>query len=271
MVNIFIKRYTYGYMLKKKLSGSVTWIDLESPNEAEVEEAAQIAGVKPSDAEDLLSPTSKHKIEFGETHAYVVLHFPAFKESRDGDAAYEVDFLITKNTIITNHYGEIEALNKLKIEDEGEKELFVHILGELIGNFERKLSSIDHWVRDIEKKMFSGKEKAAIFELSEASRHLTDFKKITAVHAETFTSLEVGGEKIFGKKFGVGTRVLAERSNKASVKLAVLSEWASELRETNSALLNVKQNETMRILTILTFISDVIIGGALIYLALNGH
>jgi len=258
-------------MLKKKTSGSITWIDLESPTDQEVEEAALAAGINVEAASDLLSPTTKHKIEFGETHAYVVLHFPAFRESRDGDAAYEVDFIITKNTIITTHYGEIEALDKLEIENAGEKELFVAILGELLGNFERKLSSIDHWVRDIEKKMFAGKEKEAIFALSEASRHLTDFKKITAVHAETFSSLEHGGEKIFGKKFAVGTRTLAERSNKAATKLSVLSEWASELRETNSALLNVKQNETMKMLTILTFISDIFIGGALIYLALNGH
>ncbi|MDB5266293.1 MAG: Mg2 transporter protein CorA family protein magnesium transporter [Parcubacteria group bacterium] len=260
-------------MLKKKSSKGATWIDLESPTEEEVRQAAEEAGVPIETAEDLLSPTSKHKIEFGENHAYLVLHFPSFKESRDGDAAFEVDFLITASTIITAHYGHVDVFDKIEIENdsESEKELFFTILGKLLENFERKLSSIDHWVRDIEKKMFSGKEKEAIFALSEASRHLTDFKKITAVYPDTFESLKKGGEKIFGKKFALGTSALSERSNKASTKLAVLSEWASELRETNSALLGIKQNETMKVLTVLTFISDVIIGGALIYLALNGH
>lgn len=258
-------------MLTKKTNGTAIWIDLENPTEAEVAEAAEAAKIKAELAEDLLSPTSKHKIEFGDAHAYLVLHFPSFKESRDGDAAYEVDFLITKDVIITAHYSHIEAFEKLDIAGETEKELFFSILAELLGNFERKLSSIDHWVRDIEKKMFSGKEKEAVFALSEASRHLTDFKKITAVYPDAFASLEIGGEKIFGVKFVQAIRILAERSSKSSSKLSVLSEWASELRETNSALLNIKQNETMKILTILTFISDIFIGGALIYLALNGH
>ncbi|MES2214168.1 MAG: CorA family divalent cation transporter [Patescibacteria group bacterium] len=258
-------------MLKKKSSKGATWIDLESPTIEEVTQAAEEAGIPTETAQELLSPTSKHKIEFGENHAYLVLHFPSFKESRDGDAAFEVDFLITSSVIITAHYGHIEAFDKIEVADESEKELFFTILGTLLENFERKLSSVDHWVRDIEKKMFSGKEKEAIFALSEASRHLTDFKKITAIYPDAFESLKKGGEKIFGKKFALGTNALGERSSKASAKLAVLSEWASELRETNSALLGIKQNETMKVLTVLTFISDLIIGGALIYLALNGH
>ena len=258
-------------MIKKKTFGSSLWIDLESPTEDEVNEAAKIAEINPTSIEELLTPSTRHKIEFGESHASLILHFPAFKESHDGDAAFEVDFIITKNTIITAHYCPIEALDKLVPIDESEKDLFFEIVGELLWNFERKLSSIDHWVRDIEKKMFSGKEKAAVFELSEASRHLTDFKKITAVYPDAFQTLEVGGQKIFGKKFAQSSHIISERVAKASAKLAVLSEWASELRETNSALLNIKQNDTMRILTTLTFISDVFFGMALIYLALHGR
>ena len=258
-------------MLKKKIFGSSTWIDLESPTNREVEEAATLAGLDPDMVQDLLLPSTKHKIEFGETHASIILHFPAFKESHDGDAAYEVDFIITKSVIITTHYCKIEAFEKIEPVNETEKELFFEIISELLGSFEHKLSSIDHWVRDIEKKMFSGKEKMAVFELSEASRHLTDFKKITAVYPEAFSTLEEGGQKIFGKKFGKSSHIISERVAKSSAKLAVISEWASELRETNSALLNIKQNETMKVLTILTFISDIFIGGALIYLALNGH
>ncbi|CAN5156407.1 hypothetical protein BH11PAT3_BH11PAT3_3080 [soil metagenome] len=258
-------------MLKKKIFGSSTWIDLESPTDKEAEEAAIFAGLEPDAIQDLLFPSTKHKIEFGESHASIILHFPAFKESYDGDAAYEVDFIITKSVIITAHYCHIEAFEKIQPINETEKELFFEIIGELLANFEHKLSSIDHWVRDIEKKMFSGKEKTAVFELSEASRHLTDFKKITAVYPEAFRILEEGGEKVFGKKFAKSSHIISERVSKASAKLFVISEWASELRETNSALLNIKQNETMKLLTILTFISDIFIGGALIYLALNGH
>lgn len=258
-------------MIRTYTHKHTTWIDLESPTESEVAQAATIAGVDPTVAEDLLTPTSKHKLEFGESHAYLVLHFPSFQESRGGDAAFEVDFLITKSAIITTHYSKLEAFENFTPDDTSELSTFSSLLGELLTSLERELSSVDHRVRETEKKMFSGHEKEAVFALSEASRHLTDFKKITAVYPETLSTLEAGGEKIFGKRFGLETRQLSERTNKISNKLSVLSEWTSELRETVSALLNIKQNATMLALTIFTVISDVFIGAALIYLALHGH
>src|SRR5689334_19148204 len=90
------------------------WIDLESPTADEVSEAARTAGLEPHTVEELLSPSLKHKVEFGENHAYLVLHFPAYGESKSDDAAYEVDFLLTKSVVITTHYEHIEPLKSFK-------------------------------------------------------------------------------------------------------------------------------------------------------------
>ncbi len=238
-------------MIQRKNLGGVTWLDLESPTENEVRAVSEEIGIDESEAEELISPSFKHKIDFRTNHAYLVLHFPSFKEGRDGDAAYEVDFILTKDKVVTAHYGEISALEDFDPKSESEQDLFLEILGELIGDFEYKLSSVDHWVRDIEKKMFKGEEKEAVFTLSEASRHLTDFKKITSVYSDSFQELEAGGQKMFGPKFKKSLSLLKDRSEKISAKLSVLLEWTSDLRETNSSLLNINQNETMKALTMM--------------------
>lgn len=241
-------------------------MDLEKPSRVEISEAIQISGLDTQIVEELLSPSLKHKVEFGKDYAFLVLHFPAFDESKNGDAAYEVDFILTKNAVITTHYERVETLEKFKPTEEGGNEIFFGILSELLGNFERKLSSVDHWVRELEKEMFAGQEKRTIMELSEASRHLIDFRKITAIYPDVFKSMESDGGKIFGQKFSKLSAELLERFEKSRAKLDVLFDTVHELRETNNALLSTKQNESMRTLTMVTIITSVIVGLVLIWI-----
>ncbi len=238
----------------------VTWIDLETPSKIEVREVAEVSGLESQTIEELLSPSLKHKVEFGKNHAYIVLHFPALGESKNGDAAYEVDFILTKNVIITARYERVEALEKFKPTDESENGIFFGLLGELLGNFEHKLSSVDHWVREVENKMFNGQEKQTILELSEASRHLIDFRKITAIYPDVFKTLGTEGGKIFGSKFSTLSAEILERFEKSKAKLDVLFETVHELRETNNALLSTKQNESMKTLTVVFITASVLVG-----------
>ena len=248
----------------------VFWIDLESPSRDEVADAARAAKLDIHKVEELLSPSLKHKVEFGKEHPYlyIVLHFPAFGESKNGDAAYEVDFILTKQVVITARYERVESIEKFHPTEESETGIFFGLLGELLANFEHKLSSVDHWVRDIEKKMFEGQEKQTIIELSEASRHLIDFRKITAIYPEVFESLINEGGEIFGKKFSEKSKEMLERFEKSRAKLNMLFETVHELRETNNALLSTKQNESMKVLTKVTIIATILVGIALIWVGL---
>jgi len=245
------------------------WIDLYSPTQNEVREAALIAGVDPSAVDELLSPSLRHKIQFNDNHAYIVLHFPAFKESERGDAAYEVDFILTKNVIITTHYEKIDAIESFQKTEENENGIFFGILGELLTNFEHKLSSVDHWIREIENKMFSGKEKQTIIELSEVARHLIDFRKITAVYPDVFQTMADEGGKLFGKKFTDLAKETIERFEKSRNKLEILADTARELRETNNSLLSTEQNQTMKTLTVVTVLATIVVGIALIWIGLQ--
>ncbi|MBX4189328.1 hypothetical protein KW785_01880 [Candidatus Parcubacteria bacterium] len=251
------------------------WTDLNEPTAEEIREISERYSLAPSVAESLASPSPRHTVEFGENHAYLVLHFPAFEEAKN-DAAFELDFIVGKDYLITVHYQEIEALEKFKSSIEApvlsrqpenaRDALFFSLLETMILSFNQKLSKIDHWVRDIEKNMFEGKEKRTIFELSEASRHLIDFKKITAVYPDSLKELALKGKELFGEDFVYFTEEVLEHFNKAKAKLNLLSVAVHELRETNASILSTRQNETMKMLTVATVVATVIVGIALIWL-----
>ena len=249
-------------MITKRTVGTDTWIDLTNPTAEEVRELASEYHLSDRVVEDLTTPTLRHTVEFGEHNAYLVLHFPAF---RDGDdAAFEVDFVVGKNYLITAHYGENRVMAQFR--ETPSTPAFFGLLHTLLNDFDAKLAEVDHWVRDTEKQMFDGAEKKTIFELSEASRHLIDFKKITAVYPDSFKELKEQGKQMFGNKFVELVDEVLASFGKAEAKMNLLSESVHELRETNSSVLSAKQNETMKTLTSVTVVATIIVGIALIWL-----
>lgn len=253
-----------------------TWIDLVKPTPEEISEVASMYALPGSVIAGLLSPSTSHVVELGAKHAYLVLHFPAFKDDNDGDAAFELDFVIGEDYLITARYANIEAFENFKpnFENTGLSKqpidpmnvLFFGLFRSLISNFEHKLSKIDHWTRDIEKNMFSGKESRTIFEISEASRHLIDFRKITAVWPDAILTLEEEGRRKFGNEFGEYMHEIFTTFHKARMKMEMLAEAVRELRETNDSILSTKQNELMRSLTLYSVIIAGIVGVALVWL-----
>lgn len=263
-------------MKRVHIHNGATWIDLENPNVDEVAEIAETYRLDRVTADDLLSATARHRVEFNERYANLVLHFPSFKDAADGDAAFEFDIVVGRDYVITAHYRPIPSLEKLATDLEGDhpssyvvenprNELFFGILMRLLSDFDLKLTEVDHWVRETEKNMFAGKERVTIFELSEASRHLTDFRKISAVYPEVFETLEEKGD-IFDEEFMRLSRELIHTFEKIRAKLDVLAEAVRELRDTNDALLSTKQNELMKSLTILSVVIAGLVGVALIWL-----
>jgi Mg2+ and Co2+ transporter CorA len=252
--------------------GEAAWIDLKSPTPQEIDTVIDEYGIDVELGKRLLMPSIRHAVEFGEQHAYVIFHFPAFRET-EGDAAYEIDFVIGKNFVITSRYGDIQipdAADLSEVEGKNHRDtLFFGILESLVASYEDKLVNIDHWIRSIEEKIFQGREKESIVELSEASRHLIDFKKITAVYPDSIATLKEEGKSLFGKGFADKCDEVLVRLEKAKTKLDTLTEAAHELRETNYSLLSTKQNELIKILSIISVVIAVLVGIALIWIGLR--
>jgi magnesium transporter len=263
------------FMLKTQTILDAQWIDVESPTASDFDSVVSLTGIDSQALADMLAPSLRHKIEFGERHAYIIFHFPAFKDSSTDDAAYELDFIIGKNYIVTVHYEKVDLFDELtdtnfsKDQSTPRNAIFFGLMDVLLSNFEEKLVEIDHRLRDVEKHMFGGKEKRTIFDLSEIVRHLVDFKKITAVYPEIFSSLHEKGKETFGEEFSILARTTGERFAKLHEKLSMLSETAHDLRETNNSLLSTKQNDTMTILTVVFITISLAIGAVLIWLELR--
>lgn len=254
-------------MLTKYTHRNVTWIDLESPTKEEVHKVMNEYSIHPTVAEELLMPTLKPKVDLYDNFIYLILHFPAFKHTHNKQRNQEVDFVVGKNFIITTRYDTVDPLHQfskifetnsiLNKDDIGAHAGFVFffMLKKLYKALEYELEYINDALETIEEDIFTGHEKEMVISLSIVSRDLLNFRQALALHKEILESFEEAGIKFFGKDFAYQARSIVDDYYKINSVINTHSDSLNELRQTNDSLLSTKQNEVMKVLTIMAFVT----------------
>ena len=240
----------------------ITWVDLESPSPLEVRKVAEEFGIDPAISEELLLPASKPRAEFYGTYAYVIMHFPALKRSHTA-REQEIDFIIGHNFLITAHYEMIEPLHKfskvfevnatLEAPPLGDHAgfLFFYTVKKLYKAVEYELEFLRKELALIEEHIFSEREFQMVSAISRSARALLNLRQTIEPHREVLHTLEEGGSGFFGETFNPYLRAMSNEYYRVHNHIMRATDSLHELRETNNSLLSTKQNETIKVLTVI--------------------
>tara|TARA_B100000745_G_scaffold292473_1_gene233371 strand:+ start:29465 stop:30382 length:918 start_codon:yes stop_codon:yes gene_type:complete len=255
-------------MLRRHTYKKITWIDLVSPTQDEVREAAQELGVDAQVASELLSPTLRPHIEKYENHLYLVLHFPTLKPTTHlSSAEQEVDFVIGKDFLITARYEELESFSEFRqvfevnatLEDDhiGDSpfDIFLLLTRRLYKGVEAEIYTVREKLEYIEKEIFEGYEKEMVVALSHAGRDILNLKQALDPHQEILRSLGELTEAFSGREYVSRVKKIENMYYRSRKHIIRIWQTLSELRETNNSLLSTKQNEVMKKLTIMAFVT----------------
>ena len=254
-------------MIQRHEHGGLTWIDIERPSKDEVREIMEEYNIHPLVAEELLLPSLKPKVDLYPDYIYLILHFPAFKHTHQGNAAQEIDFVIGKKFIITSRYDTIDPIHKfskvfevdsiLGKNDIGEHAgfIFFYMIRKLYRSLAHELDYLSDALRAAETRVFSDNEKEMVLELSRISRELLHFKQSLSSHKEVLESFEVASKRFFGEDFSYHAKDIIGAHFRTAGMIQSNIDVLTELRETNNSLLSTKENETVRILAIISFIT----------------
>lgn len=254
-------------MIKRQELDGISWVDLESPNVEELEQISKEFSIDPFIVEELQAPTLKPSVISGDDYLYLILHFPVERHSHTKSSSQEVDFILGKNYIITVRYDEVDPIHKfhktLETETIIDNEPAMHHAGELLYKIVMKLYAgvfheLDYQrdvIRRIEDEMFKGKEKEMVFEISKVSTVLRNFNILLETHATVLESFDRQAESIFGKHFTMYSKALLGEHQRTQTATNSYLQMAAGLRETNNSLLTTKQNEVMKVLTIMAFVT----------------
>jgi magnesium transporter len=251
-------------MLTRYAAKSVTWIDLVAPTVAEVKQVMQEFSLDPLIAEELLVPSYKPKVERRHDALYVILHFPALGLA-GSRAEQEIDFVIGKHFLITTRYENIDPLHSFAKAFEVNTVLghaqathgghvFLSMVRSLYQAMGSECDAMVRRLHEIEERIFTGRERRMVVELSQVGRAIYDFRQSLLPHREMLVSFEAVTARFFEEGFSYHVRDLFGAYERVERTLNHLRENLSELRDTNQALLTTKQNDVMQRLTVLTFL-----------------
>ncbi len=243
------------------------WVDLEQPSENDIRQIAEEFSVCEHIEKELIYPTPMPLVSVDENMALLVLHFPTHGVNDGEIKSQEVDIVVGKNFIITVRYEVVAPLHHLKklLEAqslvEGHTQITTDVMLEVL--FAHLYTSVrDHinHVADnlsrVEKEMFDGRERMTVRSISNISREFLHAEASLATQEESLSDFmrAMSQLKFFDESFKLrAERIKTVRSNVARV-VKTHRAVATELRETNIALLSAKQNEIIKILTVVSFI-----------------
>lgn len=248
---------------------SLSWHHFFAPSSADLAHLESQFKLHPVIINELSGPTMRPKVEEYENYLYLVLHFPVFSVNDRKTYTREVDFILTKHDLITVSYDPIPPLDdffKKCSRDQSCEDLYAsktpghllfHILKEIYAFALRELDHIHEDINEVEEKVFSNEheEEQVIEELSFIRRNIIEFRRSLKPQQSTLESLVRYGTKLYGHEVQPFLTELIGEYMKIWNLLENHKEAIDALYDNNVTVLNIKQNEAMRILAIMAFVT----------------
>jgi len=253
-------------MISKYTYKGLTWIDLESPTESELAHIMEGYSIPPTVGEEMKNLSLQSKVDLYPNFIYLILHFPEISHEGNRSVEKEIDFIVSNDFIITIHYEPIDSLHEFsktfEVDAILEKRmdvdhagfLFFHLIKSLYVHSRFQLNNINILLKDVERKIFEGTEGKMVATISNINRTLLDFRQAIRFHKEVLGSFELAAKHFFGDKFGYYISAIISEYNKTQSTLDSHKEILDDLRDTNDSLLANKTTDTIKILTIITFL-----------------
>ncbi|MFA4846282.1 MAG: CorA family divalent cation transporter [Patescibacteria group bacterium] len=248
------------------------WVDLEKPTEDEIRTIVKEFSINERLEKELLSPTPTPLIIDDGTSALLELHFPTQGAETGETENQEIDFIVGNHFIVTVRYEVIAPIHHLKKLFEtrdmvtGHESITTDVLLEIL--FAHLYAAVhDHTnhlsscLERIEQDMFNGCERKTVRRISDISRAFLHMEASLANQEEPLNQFLKANtfRDFFGPSFVERTeRIMAERAQ-AMRLVKTFRAVATEMRETNSALLESHQNEIMKTLAVLTVIAELLV------------
>lgn len=256
-------------MISKIKYQDFIWLNIKKPTKKDLDYLKTNFHFHPVVIKELEKPSVRSHVDHFEDYLYFVYHIPIYDPQIRSSVPKEIDFIVTKNCLITATYEPIDIFEEFfqKCKDDikmqnlymkdGPGGVIVEIVKIAIHFALRELTHIAEKLRAIERTIFSEEkdEEAKVREISYIKRDILNFQLITRPHQKLLHSLFLEGSKFFGRKYRVYFSTIEAEEMKVSDTLQNYRDIIDSLEETNSNLINIKINKVMKIITVLAFIT----------------
>lgn len=243
-----------------------TWVDITRPTKEDINYLREKYNFHPMVLDQLIPRCYHPRLEARPHYLFLIINYPTYHELNRDVSPRELDIILTKEAIVTNHLRPLAFLENLfkicqRPEIEGEKYLERgpgFLLFSILDIFWRdclaRLDKLGEEIEKTERKIFQGKEKEMVREISRIKTDIIDFWRIIEPQLEIMKLLEKEGPKFFGEELTLHFSDVLGTCEKVWQTLKANKETIFALEKTNQSLLTTETNEIVKILTVVSFI-----------------
>lgn len=243
-------------MQKKKLGGGAEWLDFQRPTAKDLETLRKKFGFHEVILEEIQGPSARSRVETYDNYLFLVYYFPVYDPKEQTSYRAEVDFLITKDAVITAHYEPIEALKSIKnVDSQDSLHLLYSILGSLFRFEERQLHHVREKVEAVGNELFKDKEQEILSKISLVKRDISEYRLIVRSGEGVLNSLRDRGLAFWGEDARIYLNDLAGDHLRIVNQIEDFRQTVVDFENTNIQIMNVKTNQVMKRFTAMSFLT----------------
>jgi magnesium transporter len=252
--------------LAELTAGGLTWAHLEAPTGEEAAQLAERFGWHPLDLEDVLSKRQRPKVDEYPEYLFAVLHFPAYDKAIQRLNAAELDLFLGPNFLITLPNVELLPVTRLfarcqedaELRDglfsKGSGYLLYHVLDDLFDYCFPILDKIGHKLDSIEDEMFEGRAEDVVRDLSNVKQEIISYRKIIKPERSTLRLLERHVPRYLPEDLEIYFDDIVDAAERIWDLLDNYKEVVEGLEQTNESVISHRQNDVLRILTVVSIV-----------------
>jgi magnesium transporter len=240
----------------------LTWVHLDAPDSESAGELAERFGWHPLDLEDVLSKRQRPKIDDYPEYLFAVLHFPVYDKVVQRLNAAELDIFLGPDYLVTLPNVELLPVTRLfrRCEDDaelrdqlfpkGSGRLLYEVLDDLFDYCFPILDKIAHKLDAVEDDMFEGRSEEVVRDISNVKQEIISYRKIIKPQRATLRVLERKVERFLPEELELYFDDLVDASERIWDLLDNYKEVVEALEDTNESVIQHRQNDVLRVLTV---------------------
>ena len=259
--------YYYDQGIKKakideieRLKDKKIWIDTHSLTKEEVATLGKTLEIHETTQEDLFNSNVRIKVE--EFDNYLFCIFYGIKKNK-GLEFHELDFVIGKNFIISNHKKDLDSFEKLKKDKERLESLFKEdvdsifheLIDEEVDTYFPTLEEIDVQIEKLEEDATKKPNPKILKEILKLKRDIILGKRIVFQQREKMSFLAKKEYKQISKSVLPYLRDVYDNTIRVSDSLDNSRELVANAYDIYMSTMNHKMNETMKVMSVIATIA----------------
>jgi magnesium transporter len=249
-------------------AAGLTWIHLDSPSLERAQELADRFGWHPLDVEDVMSKRQRPKVDdyADEGYLFGVLHFPVYDRAIQRLNAAELDVFVGPDYLITLPNVELLPVTRLfhrcgdderfreQLFSKGSGRLLYEVLDDLFDYCFPILDKIGHKLDALEDDVFEGRSEEVVRDISNVKQEIISYRKIVKPERSTLRLLERHVERFLPEELELYFDDIVDAAERIWDILDNYKEVIEALEDTNESVISHRQNDVLKILTIISTI-----------------